>query len=282
MKTKKDIIKLKNDMMLNKTVKMFDWKNLPETTNSLILEKQLQSSGTMGVIKQNEELYFLRGGLGGMLDYNFIPTQYIISNPYLSLDKNVFKINENCVLLKNDTNMMGLKGLFNYYNNSILETEISARLLLVNMRASLLISASDDNTKRSAEEFLKKLNNGEQGIIGDDGLLESLKVHQSSNTYNGLTNLIEYLQYNKAMLLNELGIQSNFNMKRERLNTEEVNANLGELQLLVNNMLEERKIAIEKINEMFGTNINVELSETWSIKKDEENEEVEEVKKVEK
>lgn len=282
MKTKKDIIKLKNDMMLNKTVKMFNWKNLPKTTNSLILEKQLQTNGTMGVIKQNEEIYFLRGGLGGMLDYNFIPTQYIISNPYLSLDRNVFEINKNCVLLKNDTNMMGLKGLFNYYNNSILETEISARLLLVNMRASLLISASDDNTKRSAEEFLKKLNDGEQGIIGDDGLLESLKVHQSSNTYNGLTNLIEYLQYNKAMLLNELGIQSNFNMKRERLNTDEVNANLGELQLLVNNMLEERKIAIEKINEMFKTNISVELSETWSIKKDEETEEVEEVKKVEK
>lgn len=52
-------------------------------------------------------------------------------------------------------------------------------------------------------------------------------------------------------------------MKRERLNTAEVNINDSALFVNVINMLNNRQQALEKINKMFGTNITVEISEEW-------------------
>ena len=52
-------------------------------------------------------------------------------------------------------------------------------------------------------------------------------------------------------------------MKRERLTETEVLLNNDELLPFVENMLTERRIAIEHVNEMFGTEISVELKSSW-------------------
>ena len=45
-------------------------------------------------------------------------------------------------------------------------------------RASIAISAGDDNTKASAELWLKRLRDGNLGILGDNSFLESLNMHE--------------------------------------------------------------------------------------------------------
>ncbi len=64
-------------------------------------------------------------------------------------------------------------------------------------------------------------------------------------------------------------------MKRERLNTSEVEQNSSSLYTLVNDMLFNRKSGLEKINEMFGTNITVEFSEPWKVEEVDTDEEQE-------
>ena len=61
----------------------------------------------------------------------------------------------------------------------------------------------------------------------------------------------------------ELGIQSNYNMKRESLNSSETTMDESVLLPLIDDMLNERKIGLEKVNKMFGTNITVKLSSSW-------------------
>jgi hypothetical protein len=63
-----------------------------------------------------------------------------------------------------------------------------------------------------------------------------------------------------AQFYAELGIIANYNMKRERINTAESEMNSGCLDINIWNMLENRKKAVEKINELFGTSISVELN----------------------
>ncbi len=75
-------------------------------------------------------------------------------------------------------------------------------------------------------------------------------------------------QYIKASAFNELGLDANFNMKRERLTVNEVELNTSILIPLADDMLEQRKIAVEKINEMFGTDITVDLSSVWKMQKE--------------
>ena len=68
-------------------------------------------------------------------------------------------------------------------------------------------------------------------------------------------------------------------MKREALNSAESALNDDILYPLIDEMLEERQKGIEKINELYGTNISVELSSVWKQLRDQEEQAVKEDKK---
>lgn len=72
--------------------------------------------------------------------------------------------------------------------------------------------------------------------------------------------LIEAHQYILAQFFQEIGISANYNMKRERLNTAEVEMNNGALDINIFNMLKNRQEAVALINEKFGTDISVDLN----------------------
>ena len=95
--------------------------------------------------------------------------------------------------------------------------------------------------------------------------MESLKaINNSTNTNaNQLTNLIEYHQYLKAGWYNDLGLNSNWNCKRESINSNEAQLNDDMLLPLIDDILKCRKEAVEKINSMFGTEITVEFNSAW-------------------
>ena len=79
-----------------------------------------------------------------------------------------------------------------------------------------------------------------------------------------LTDLIEERQYVKASFFNELGLNSNYNMKRESINSNESQLNDDMLHPLIDTMLAMRKEALEEVNAMFGTNITVEFNSAWA------------------
>ena len=73
-------------------------------------------------------------------------------------------------------------------------------------------------------------------------------------------------QYLKASWFNEIGLNTNFNMKREYLSAEEIAANTDVLLPLVDDMLYNRERACDRINAMFGTNISVHKNSAWENK----------------
>ena len=83
------------------------------------------------------------------------------------------------------------------------------------------------------------------------------------HNYQRLTDLIEYQQYMKASWFNELGLNANYNMKRESITASESQLNDDMLLPLIDDMLECRKQAIDEINEMFGTDISISWGSTW-------------------
>ncbi|WP_459591984.1 hypothetical protein, partial [Enterobacter asburiae] len=67
-------------------------------------------------------------------------------------------------------------------------------------------------------------------------------------------------------MLNEVGISSNFNMKRERLISSELDAAEDSLFPLVYNMMQQRIVAVEKLNKMFGLSVSVDFGSIWALK----------------
>lgn len=249
--------------MLNRSIVMFKYHNLPDTMPQREIELLLQCNGWGCVCEINGNLYCLNGGLGGVPNAYNMPTEIIITNPYLNFNKTL-KIDEECVIIPNDSMYNGLLPLYNRYCTMLVENDITMILATVNKRVQNLISANDDNTVESAKEFLKKVFNGEIGVIAESKLFDSLKVNASSvNSTVSMTELFEFEQYVKASLYNEIGLSANYNMKRERLTSAEVETNTDNLYPLVDDMINQRRKAVEKINEMFGTNIEVEFNSSW-------------------
>lgn len=255
--------------MLAITQAMFIYKGLPETLPQNNLENLLQTNGNVFVTEVEGKMYAFTGGLGGTSNVYNEASEYIVSNPFLKLNKS-YKIDVEGVLIKNDSGANSLLPIFGKYGVLCSDTLLSLNTCSVLSRITMLISASDDKTKQSADDFVNKIMQGDFSVIGENAFFKGVNLQSiSTQSANQITQLIELLQYFKASAFNEIGLNANYNLKRERLNTSEVQMNVDALNPYVDNMLQERKKAVEKINAMFGTEISVELASSWAIRKEE-------------
>ena len=248
--------------MLNRTQRLFEYKGLPDTIPQRMLEFMLQINGFACFAKHNGKLYAFYGGLGGEPDEYYRPTTCVVSNPALKFS-DTFKIHENCVIVRNDSFLYGLIPLFSRYATAMVENDISFRMASINTRIEALLSAPDDATKKAAEKYLQDLEEGKLGVIAENAFLDGIKAQEVGRTMRTFTDLIEYQQYLKASWFNEIGLNANYNMKREKLSTTESQMNNDALLPLVEDMLENRRQCIEEVNEMFGTEISVDFASSW-------------------
>lgn len=249
--------------MLDRLMSMFKYKGLPETIPKKFLDYYLFVNGHAFCTDVKDELYVFVGGLGGEPDAYYRPTIYTVANPALNFSKNL-KIGEDGVLLRNDTMMYGLLPMLSKYCSLLAENLVTMRTADIMLRVIALLSAPDDNTKKACDKYLEDLQEGKLGSIAENRFLDGIKM-QSPPSNNGsyLTQFIELHQYLKGSMYNELGLNANFNMKREALGAGESGLNADILFPLVDDMLANRQECLDEVNKMYGTNITVEFNSTW-------------------
>lgn len=263
-----------NAYMLAKTLSMFSYEGLPSTIPAKALEKLLQRNGYAFIAEHNGSLCALWGGLGGVPDEYGEPTQINVSNPALGINK-TYDLAEG-VLIKNDDMALGLMPIMQQYHGLMVENQLTMDMLSFNSRTTTILSASDDKTKASAEAFMKKIKEGEVSIIGENAFFEGVKSHTTSTTGGTkITELIEYHQFLKSSLLSEAGINAPFNMKRERVNSGEVNQHEESLSIFVDNMKENREEALFKVSDLFNVDIICDFAGVWKRKRGNEEKEAE-------
>lgn len=261
---KDDIIRYYIRKMLIKTQQMFEYDNLPETIpkKDYLLIKQTHGSVTIAKAEDGK-LYAFRGGLGGRPNEYYLPTISIVNNPYLNLNK-TYKIDEDCVVILNDALYQGLLPIIEHNAYLLAECDISFKFACINIRIPALVDAPNDTAKAEAERFFKQVEDGEKiGVIGDETFFDKLSVYNYANSDTSITHLIELKQYIWGTFLQEIGIQSTFNMKREAINEAEAGMSEDILIPSVDEMLEQEQIGWDKVNKMFGTNVQVRLSSVW-------------------
>ena len=244
--------------------KMFKYTNLPETIPREMLEYYLMINGTCFISEYDGNLYAFTGSFGGEPDAYYRPTRYVVANPALKMSKD-FDIKSDGVLIRNDSIWQGLYPLMARYASLMAENILTLRSADVMLRVIAMLTAPDDKTRAAAEAYLKKLEDGEFGVIAENRFFEGIKM-QSPPSNNGsyLTQFIELHQYLKGSFYNEIGLNANFNMKREALGDGESSLNEDSLLPLCDEMLRCRQEDIKKVNEMFGTNITVEFDSSWA------------------
>lgn len=253
---------------LNRTSKMFKWTGLPDTIPQRVIELYLQVNGNVCIYQYDGKLYPFVGGLGGEPNVYYMPTLYTIANPALNLSVNA-KINDDCIVIPNDTMYSGILPLIKKYATLIVENELSLYVNMINARVPSIVGADNTNTADSASMFFSDIEKGKLGVISTSQFFEGIKsIPYSSTASHTLTDLLETEQYLKASLYNDLGLQSNFNMKRERLTDDETALNETALLPLIDDMLNYRKLGADAINAKWGTSISVTLDSGWKLTQD--------------
>lgn len=263
--------------VLNRCLQMFKYHNLPSTIPQKELETQLLCGGYTGIVKIGENLYSNYCGLGGENDIYDKPTMAIYTIPKVifnaenvngdSFDKQL-EIDKETVIIDNDSSRIGLSPLIYKYCNLLIETNITLYMSLINKRVQTIISATDDRTKESAEQFLKKLIDGDLSVISENQMWSSLKLspNATSKDGDGINDIYELYKSVKADLFRELGLASYDDTKKERITQAELELNTDTLYPLVDDMLDSRRKGLEKVNAMFGTDIEVELNSSWDYR----------------
>ena len=259
---KHKLLKQFKSNQLNKSLTMFEWKNLPDTIPAVELEKMLQINGYAVIAEYQGKLYAFQAGFSGQDPYNQ-PTKAIVNNPALK-NNTTYTIGEDCIVIKNDDMRQGLNGLYEYYGQRLIENQITMLMTDYNLRMPFTISSSDDQTTQSAKMYLKKIIDGSLGVIGEQKLFKALSVTPTNSKQTAtFADLYGYQQFIIAQLNNTIGLATNNNMKRERLTTNEIEVNKNASYPLVDNMLKNRQQSVDAINEMFDADISVEYSSIW-------------------
>ena len=265
--------------------RMFEYKNLPDTIPHEVMDRYLFNNGIALITKVNDKLYCFFGNLGGPQDVYYRPTEFIVANPHLKSDDGqlfsanipIYRAYQNPdeipnselgqptgVLMRNDTELIGLAPLISRYSFLMAENILTLRTADVMLRITALLTAPSDKERASALEYLKNMENGILGLIGENPFFDGVKL-QSPPSNNGsyLTQFIEYQQYLKGSFYNEIGLSANYNMKREAIGKGESTLDEDALLPLCDDMLLCRKQDLAQVNELFGTDIEVSFSSAW-------------------
>ena len=259
--------------LLSKLHSMFVWHNLPETIDVDSLNNQLFLNGMTCFTKFNDKLYCLEGNVGGKPNEYYYPTTFTIANPILgSKQATILGDNQDSVMMYNsrtDKQTMWLPsggGLFQLIKQTatlLADNIVSISTAQINSRIQAVFTAESQAQANTAEMIIKDLYAGKpyRTVPGDE--LEKFTVQGINNTAmpNIIAQLVELQQFIIGQFYQNIGIKFNSTNKKERLITDEINFQDDFLAVNLYTMLESRKEAVEKINELFGTDISVELSE---------------------
>lgn len=261
---------------------MFDWKNLPETIDERFLEMTLFRNGSaiffedsdlrLGDENTNTTYLALASANYGRFDVYNVPTdrRAYASNGYQrQLDSTNSVIIWNNYLRQNcrlDVEMFA-KRLYNI--DRIIDTNANAQ-------KTPILLLCDENERLTYVNLYKEYDGNAPVIKGTKGLdLNGFKVLKTDAPY-----VCDKLYELKTEIWNEaltyLGISNVSNVKKERMITDEVTRNLGGTIANRYSRLLARQQACEKINRMFGLDIWCEYREDFQIVPDETIEESEE------
>ena len=277
---------------LDRLQSLFVYDGLPEEVPAKWLEHYLMTNGTCIFTKLDDKYYALVGNPADECNAYYVPLKYVVANPWIKLpngntlskefitEDNTYwgsKLKQDCVLMRNDTYAVGLLPMIYRYCKKIVENDITMELASILARATINISAADDRTKASAEVWLKNLIDGKLGIMSETAFIEGLNVREFKEVADCLIPLIEYHQYTKASFLNDIGLNANYNMKREAINSNESNLNDDMLRPFIDDMLKMREEAIEEINKKYDLNISVSFNSAWASNEIEEEAELDKI-----
>ena len=248
---------------LKEALSVFKWK-MPKSWNKNYFLYTLMCRGFIGIIETDK--YGVIPQECGLYGYNVMyqPTHIIVSNPLLRGNLQP-QIDKECVLIKVQPDYHSIMDIIYTYADLMACAYESTCVNLVNSKFSYLFFAE---TKAQAESMKKAYDNFASGVpatvidkylLTDDGKPRWQLFEQNVGQNFIADKDLATMRRIKEMFCTVIGIPNTNEDKRERMVTDEVNANNVETYSKALLWLDEMKEGCEKARAMFGIDLDVEL-----------------------
>ena len=260
--------------LFNILLDLFEYDNLPQGLPQREIELNLLMTGHAVILSKSD------GGLFTPLTslYNFDeyyqPTRAIFANPVVKSALS-YTIGKDCAIIYNNKLQDslyyikadgGLNTFVKRYARQLADVESTLNIYTVNARLTSYPVANDGNVMESLKLFFKKLTLGKRAIISDNSIIEEFRNVDinRSNIVDGVNDWLIARDKILEQFYRDLGVKM-YNPKKAQVTDDEVESNTQLLMISTDDMLKERKAGIERVNNMFGTNIIVRLNPKYNI-----------------
>ena len=249
--------------LLQKAMSVFKW-NLPETWDRDYFLYVLYGIGYIAVI--NTDKYGVIPQQCGLEGYNIFyqPKRALVTNPLLrglrSLD-----IGTQCTLIKLQPDYGSVMDMVGFYADMMALTAETAGVNLVNSRLSYVFFGKNKNTAESQKKLFDRVASGEPATFVDTALYDvqsgnpswipfQQNVGQNYIAGDALADLRKW----EMMFDTDVGIPNANTDKKERLISDEVNANNVEVTSKADLWLDQLQKSFAQTSKMFGVKLGVE------------------------
>ena len=242
-----------------------------ETINWNYFKMNLLLDGQICITDFGDNLYACIGNRGGKPNEYYIPTIFTIANPVLgskqvdidvngvvfyNTDIDMFTYTGNCEIFSG-----GLYDLISQTATLLADNIISINCNQINSRITAFFTAESEAQAIAGEVILKKMYAGKPYQILRSDLIEKLNVNPINSSASGnITQLVELHNYIIANFFQSIGVKSNNVMKRERLINSEIDSQNDYLKVSLLEILTSWQKGFDKLNEIYGTDISVNLN----------------------
>ena len=262
------------DFILRLLYRVILFDNVPDTIEETFLKLVLYTQGKICFLKgdligEGQELLALNCSRADQPNVYYIPEKVLVVNPRLKKSYNL-KWGEECEIVylseADKYNLSELNGglylLIERTATMLADNDISINIAQKNTRLVNLVSGDTQNTVDSIRAVIASMYEGDPTIVVKSSLIDKLQgvpIIQNQTNHN-LIELIEVQQYIIAHFYEQIGICTHDQMKRERLVTAEINDNLDLAFLNIDDILVSVQEGLDRVNAMFGTNIQARLN----------------------
>lgn len=247
--------------LMQKAISVFKWQ-LPDEWDKDYFLYTLYGAGFIAILDTDRYGVICQQCAPGGYNLYYRPSYVIVTNPLLpTLTLN---IDRDCVLVKLQPDYSSICDIVGYYADQMALASEAMGVNLVNTKSGIVFGAE---SKAQAEAYKKMFDNLSEGdpatvigknLLNDDGSPSWFPFVASVKESYVTTDILSDMRKIEAMFDTEVGIPNANTDKRERLISDEVNANNVETATRCELWLETVRKEFEKANAMFGLNLSVD------------------------
>ena len=270
--------------LFQKAISVFKW-NLPEEWDKDYFLYTLYGLGYIAILDTDQYGVICQGGALGGYNLYYRPSYIIITNPLLketytcsidrrtegSADKALTSTsNKECVLIKLQPDYSSIMDIVGYYADQMALASESMGINLVNVKSGTVFGAESKSKAESFKKMFDMLSAGDPAVVIDKQLLDEqgkpiwFPFTQNIKESYVVSDMLSDMRKIEAMFCTEIGIPNANIDKKERLITDEVNANNVETSSRCEMWLEEIRKGLTKANAKYKLNLTVD----WRVNPD--------------